>query len=418
MPQPISIEDREGDQIEVNKDGSINTRIKDAVGAGITFDGGTIPVTVVNDSGSGNEVLTSQKNTLFSISNYWGNSEKRNISSTTGSPILTVSGAELIFSVTGASDRIVFDSLELGTPVHGNPYESEISLRLPSVFTGVQSARWGYFDDSEGFYFGYDSTGIYCAFKRNGTEQSKTYQSGWSNDVLNGSGASLLTLSLLDGNNYICQTSCNEYGTINFFIELNNGSNGEERRILVHRINPSSNINIGSHNKPIRVEVLNAGSLLALGGKSFSIYGENKPIKRSVQHSRINVGGLSTTPSVLFVVRRISGKETVPIKFTKMTCISTIDVFIEIFKNSTFSSTGAFSAPGGFSSGEVATEVTSSVTGFSGGIKQKQDLFKQNGDVSELDLNFDRDSFYTFTIKRISGNGGSATINVDWEEMW
>lgn len=418
MSNVVGIEDRDGDQVAVYPNGDIGVRIKDAIGAGIVYDSGSIPVKVVNDSGSGNEVLTAQKNTLFSISNYWGSSEKRNISSVTGSPVLTVSGAELIITITGASDRIVYDSLELGTPVHGNPYETEISLRIPSAFTGGQKALWGYYDDSEGFYFGYDATGVFCAFKRNGIEQSKTYQSSWSNDTLNGSGTSLLTLSLSDGNNYICQTSCNEYGTINFFIELNNGTNGEERRILVHRINPSSNINIGSHNKPVRIEILTAGALIALGGRSFSIYGENKPIKRSVQHFRINFGGLSTTPTPLFVIRRVSDKENIPIRFKGITCVSTVEVFVEIFKNAALTATGTFVTPGGYTSGEVATEATNQITGFSGGIKQHGELIIKDDFKKELDFNFDRNSSYVFVVKRLSGNGGSITLSVEWEELW
>lgn len=404
-----------GNALDINPDGSINSVIKDDSGAGVIFQSGKIPVVV--SSSIGNEVTSQQKNTVFSVHNSYGLSDKRNIYFSTGAPVYSVTGSEIKVEITGASDRLIIETNQVGTPVQGLIYEASISIRMPDTFSGSQKTEWGYFDNNEGFYFGKDSGGIYVAMRRNGAEENKVYQSGWSVDKLDGSGASLLTLSTASGASYYIQTNCSEYGTIYFYVELNNGANGQERAILVHRMNPSSPV-INNHNKPVTVTVFASSNTTYIGGRSFSVYGDYKPLKREVQNSRLNFGGLSTSIIPAFIVRRKSGFEDVPIKFSNLTILPDIDVLVEVYKNATFTSTGAFSSPLNFTSSETACEITQLITGFSGGQKQFGFICNKDGLDKPIDINFDRDSHYVVCIRRVAGNGGQASIQLSWEEYW
>ena len=404
-----------GNFLSINPDGSIDSRIKDDLGSGVVFNNGNIPVIV--SSSLGNEILSKDKNTVFSIHNSFGLSDKRNVYSSTGSPIYSVSGSEISISTTGASDQLIIETNQIGTPVHGLLYEANISVRVGTL-TSSQKTEWGYFDNSEGYYFGKDSTGVYCAIRRNGIEESKTYQSGWSVDKLDGTGTSALTLNTASGANYYIQTTCSEYGTISFYIELNNGNNGSERSILVHRINPVSSPVLTNHNKPISMLVFGAGNVSYLGGRSFSVYGDYKPLKREVNHTRLAVAGLSTTLTPVFVVRRKSAFEKVPIEFSFVNIQPDIEVIVEVYKNPTLTATGAFTVPLNYTSSETACEVTNLITGISDGQKQFGFLSGNSGFEKDIKINFDRNSYYVVAVKRTSGNGGQATIQLSWEEYW
>lgn len=137
---------------------------------------------------------------------------------------------------------------------------------------GTAEARIGYFDDDNGVFFGRDSTGYFIAVRTNTSGSvvtTKTYQSSWNGDKLDGTGSSGLTVDFTKAQVFLMDLQWLGVGRVRFGVETSQGI------IYVHTFTASNvvtNVYMRTANLPIRWEVSNTGgvganiSLLAICG--------------------------------------------------------------------------------------------------------------------------------------------------------
>ena len=147
-----------------------------------------------------NELVVGERFSRFNLKPTWGLSNLRD--STTlgsGSTIAESSGEFKLSTGTNTAGSALLETKERGQYQAGTMGEAGIAIRIPTDPAGDAFAEWGYWDQTNGFGFGVDFTGIYVFYETGGT-QTKTYQTDWNTDVLDGTGSSGLTLDLADGN--------------------------------------------------------------------------------------------------------------------------------------------------------------------------------------------------------------------------
>ena len=121
----------------------------------------------------------------------------RDAVTTTGGGTVTNDATEYILSNTasGAASAIL-ESVLRGRYEPGFAGEAGIGVRIPTLPTGNQLGRWGLFDSQNGAFFGVNSTEVFVAVRRAGTDLIFP-QSTWNVDRLDGTGPSGATLRFI-----------------------------------------------------------------------------------------------------------------------------------------------------------------------------------------------------------------------------
>lgn len=125
--------------------------------------------------------------------------------------------------------------------------------------SGTTVARLGYYDDSNGVFFGRDSTGYFVCVRTNtsgSVVDTRTYQSSWNIDKLNGSGSSGEVIDFTKTQIFIIDLQWLGVGRVRF------GVQGDSGIIYVHEIlkaNFLSVVYMRTANLPLRYEVFNVG---------------------------------------------------------------------------------------------------------------------------------------------------------------
>lgn len=171
---------------------------------------------------------------------------------------------------------------ERGRYIAGSTGLVGLGIRIPELPTGNQYAEWGYFDERNGFGFGIDSQCTYI-FILDDMDKSKVCQSDWNQDVMDGLGDSGHTLDLSDGNIFQIPFQWYGYGSINFLINTDKGSNTDTK--INHRIHTSNiykSVSVEDPNQPINVKISNDGTAdnfeIYIGGRQFSTLGSDNVI--------------------------------------------------------------------------------------------------------------------------------------------
>ena len=161
-------------------------------------------------------------------------------------------------------------------------------FRIPTDPTGTQYAKWGYSDlTNNGFYFGIDVTGLFVAYLTGGAE-TKIYQNDWNTDVLDGSGASGLTLTPANGVISQIDFTWYGYGDIKFSFLIFNATTLTTKKVIAHTLKITGSASIVDPNQPLKFEVGNGASSttdfsLYIGGHQFSVVdGNSFPQKRYI----------------------------------------------------------------------------------------------------------------------------------------
>ena len=171
--------------------------------------------------------------------------------------------------------------------------QAGIGFRIPIAPISTQYARWGYSDFTNGFYFGYDATGLYVAYVTGGVE-TKVYQSNWNEDKLNGTGVSGLILTPSNGGISQIDFTWYGYGDIKFSFLIFNTNTLKTQKVIAHTIKINSSVSIIDPNQPLKFEVGNGVSSttdfsLYIGGHQFSIIdGNSVPQKRLISELLTN----------------------------------------------------------------------------------------------------------------------------------
>jgi len=382
----------------------------------------TRPIVPISQFG---ELITTERTPIIELNSSYGTSLLRDVIETTNSGSVTSSSGEIKIS-TGATanSKAHFDSAEAGRCTPGYGAEIKVGFRVPTLPTGNQYAQWGGHDVTEnnGIFFGVDATGLYTAINKGGTV-TKTYQSSWNIDQLDGTGPSGITADLSKGNIWrIIYTWCGQivWGKV---ATINN----QQQFVPCHYVVPEGSPSIESPNLYIFTEVLNGGDAVNfdayVGGRQYSIVGRYRPKFRYTSDLRT---GVSTSTSILPIVSfrnktafldrsvRVAGMEVKP---------TTEDVIVELRINCTLTN-ASWQTPTNHTAAETAVESDISATALTNGIVVWSEIFeagKKNDNNTltgeALDIDLPQQQPVTLCVRTLSGTG-TVTANFRVQEEW
>lgn len=395
------------------------------------------------------ELNTAYRTSQMNFKPTWGISQFRYIAASgSGATIGEVNGEFKLSTGPSASVSASLQTLQRGQYQAGAMGQAGIGVRIPVSPIGSQYARWGYYDDNNGFGFGVDSTGNYIFYKYSGS-LNKIYQNGingtgWDgDDKLNGSGSSELTLNLADGIISHIDFSWYGYGDIDYVYFPYNPESGDTVRIPIHHLKIFGSASIVDPNQPLTFEVNNGSQTsssfsLFIGGHQFSIIdGGTIPQKRQVSQLITDyTTATNTNWQPLIALRK---------KFTHGPSNRTNSVRINVKKAEVsangeletritykgITTTGSFVTLTGWTSSETAAEVKTTqnyiLTASPEGFPTMYGYVDQSGggtniakSTTDVDLPIGYGDEVIFWIRRLTASGAIIVKNahLDWEEEW
>lgn len=375
-----------------------------------------------------NSFDVSERTPIIELKSNYGVSALRDITSVSNSGAITNDSTEYNLS-TGITTGSVatLRSAERGRYTPGAQGQAGIGVRLDETLTGTSEAKWGYFDDDNGFGFGVDASGTYVFIRRSGTD-TKVHQADWNADTLDGNGDSGLTLDLAEGNIFQINFSWYGYGTIEFTV-LMSDSNNLQSPVTIHRFSPSQQTSVADPNQPITATITNGNTTddldLFVGGRQFSIYNNFDPNRRINSQFRLSQSSIGTTfvPAISF--RRKSAFETVSVKIAGYDIITDGALLVQLRVNAELTN-ASYTSPTNTSASETACEIDTSATAVSGGHLVYESLIsvsgggafaRGSGSASELYLDIPAVQPVTLCIRTISGSATASSI-LRWREEW
>lgn len=364
-----------------------------------------------------NELKVVERTPVIELKSVYGVSALRDITTLAGSAAITNTAGEYRLALTAdAADSAILDSAERGRYQPGYSANAGIGIRIPVNPVGAQDAKWGYFDDSNGFGFGVDATGLYV-FTRRATTDTKVYQSAWNTDKVNGTSASGVRLDLSDGDIFQIDFTWYGYGVIEFTV-VSTAITGQ-RPIVVHRSFPDGQTSVADPNLPIRAYADNGSTATAfdlyVAGRQFSIRGKFDPNRRTISQYRLALGSVGTTFLPLVTFRRKSAFASVAAKVSGFDILTTEDLVLQIRVNATLTN-ASYVTPTDHTATETAMEADISATGVSGGQVLWEGLVDAAGagatangaQTREFDLEIPSTQPITLCARTVSG---TATIS-------
>lgn len=390
--------------------------------------GNSLRVSVANESQFG-EVLTTSRTPIIELNAAYGTSILRDSTSVTGSGAVTAGTGVIDLSTgTTASSTAFLSSAEIGRYIPGFSAEGGIGVIYPSSPTGNQSIDWGLLspDVNDGFYFGEDSTGIYTSVLKGGVE-TKTYQSNWNIDKLDGTGRTGYNLDNSTGTIYQVQFTYYGFGQILYgVIGIDPRRPTIQRFIPCHFVDPNG-LSINSPNLRVFARVNNGGDAsdvsVAVGGRQYSIVGDYTA-KYRFTGQPFNKTGITTTRTNLCSFRRKSGFSNRSIKIQGAgLVVSTNNIYWEIVIGATLGGTPSYGTPTNHLASETALEVDTAGTTVTGGHTLWSDV-GASGQGSfgssigrELDLDIPNGSLITLCASSVTGTAdilGALRMKEEW----
>lgn len=239
------------------------------------------------------EQLTAERSPLFTLTSVTPLSPIRNI--LTGTP--THSGTEYLIEADEA-----IETTDIGRYVPGFGAEAGIGVRVGTDPTGDQVMRWGYYDDEDGFFFEYDTSGLYAVTRRDSTD-TRVAQADWNVDPMDGSTPGGFVIELDRGNIFQIPFTWYGYGQVNFAVAQTTFTAAQDV-VVGHRFRPDSNTSIRNPNLPIKAEVTGSGDgQLYVSGRQFAIVGRYIPQQRT-NGLRRTLSSIGTSWTPIIAVRR------------------------------------------------------------------------------------------------------------------
>ena len=370
-----------------------------------------------------NELRVAQKTPIVELTSVYGVSDLRDVVFTTGGGTVTNTSTEYQVSTTASgADAAALESALRGRYEPGFAGEAGIGIRIPNAPTGNQVARFGMFDSQNGAFFSTNSTDIFVAIRRGGSD-TVTNQSAWNVDPLDGSGPSGATLDLSKGNIYQVVFTWYGYGVIEFRVVLPNSATGAQEVVTVHRSSPFGQTSIIDPNQPLRAEVDNGGTAavfnLFVGGRQYNIIGKYKPTIRVTSERRtVNNVGTTLIPVISFTRKAVfpagsARTNSVSVGLEKISIISSTDLSFQILLGGTID--GAYAnyptATTIIPDSETALLVNTTCTAITGGevIFQGLTSGRANNNIvlasqSLLDFELPIGESVTLAVVRIAGD--------------
>lgn len=372
------------------------------------------------------EVRTAEKTTIFDVKSMFGRSVLRDsyITSNTASISNIVGASEYTIQATGANDYAAIQTLERGKYIAGIMAEVGMGVRIPQIMTSNQFVKFGLFDNSNGLYFVYNSTGIGVARLRNGVE-TITINSNLNLDKLDGTGPSQIVYDASKGYIYNIRFSWYGYGIIEYGISTQSIA-GNQRELLLHREMVANQTSINSPNLPIRLVVANngtAGSNLAyMSGRQYSLMGKYEPIFRpgGTYVSNISINSTSVFTPVMSV-RRKTAYAGVPIRIRSADIVTSTQQLIQVRVGGTL--TGAVwgnvqdqdPKETGIEVDTTATVITGGYVLWVGYMDPNRNTLRAIDNIDEFNL---QEQLPVTICARTTGNAGTVSVAFRWVEEW
>jgi len=240
-----------------------------------------------------NELHTSQKHIILDIKSTYGINQLTDETGVNfGATIIENSGRLDLQTANQTGSNFYVSSLVRGVFQYGANGEAGISIKVIDPPTGLQYARWGYFDGENGAGFGLDVSGLFV-FRLDNLEYSKVYRNNWNSNVLSGAGNVYSFNETQNSYNYSVNLDCDN---LEYSINPINTINNRREKVLCHFWENSNALIDG--NQPLRAEVFNGESVgqfkISIGDRYYGIIGgeavvQRKPFVDSITDHTISV---------------------------------------------------------------------------------------------------------------------------------
>ena len=244
-----------------------------------------------------------------------------------------------------ANGSAILETAEYGKFQPGFASEASVGIRID--FTNPlypnQELKWGYCDSKGGFGFGVDSIGKFVYYGREDTAWVKTYQSDWSVDKMDGTGASGITLDLTKPHVYITQFFWYGLLTIEYIVMAIDPVTKDFRKYTIHRHVPSETAMLIDPNYPVSAKVLNKNASqptpkILMSFREYSILGDFIPNERYTSALRQTVAINSTTWTPISSWRKKTDYESIAVAPVGYDLLANTDVRVIVLINMTLTS--------------------------------------------------------------------------------
>lgn len=315
------------------------------------------------------ELITAEKTTLIELKSIYGFSELRDSKTEVGSGTVTNDFREYKCKVNGINSTARLESRDRGRYISGKSAEYGIGVRTNTdTITGDGEIIWGGLNDTNGMYFGKDSTGLFVGILDEEVE-TKIYQDDWNMDKLDGTGISGEVLDLTKANIYNIEFTWYGYGIITFKVQLKTVKG--MKLVEVHNYIVDNKTSIQNPNLPITAQVKQSTGTedieLYVGGRQFSVLGSYTPSFRTLSEYFLNksIPTLSTNPTPILSFKHKKELCAVDGKLSGVNISTNNQIIFEVYLADEDALTGAdFGTPTRNKTTETAFEVDSSATAF------------------------------------------------------
>lgn len=304
---------------------------------------------------------------IISLKSNYGLSELRDFTTVTGSGAVSNTIGDGTYSVsTGAtaSSTASLSSVERGRYSAGTVAISGSGVRIPTLPTGEQVARWGYFDADDGFGFGIDADGMFL-FRRKGGVDTVVRREDWD-DPLDGTGFS--GKSIEPTKLHVYRIPFRWYGSGPAWFEVS--TSDEMDLITCHTFSDNDGVIINDPNLPITVETENgataADMTAEVAGRQFSIMGRYDPNRRVTSEYRL-ARSVGTTFVPLISFDQKTDYASVSVKLSGLDLVVTGAAIIWQLRVGSTLTGATFGAPSDTPATETALEFDKVATAISGG---------------------------------------------------
>ena len=242
------------------------------------------------------------------------------------------------------TDKANMRSIE-NIPYYGHcTNEACLGIRIPQTLTNNQYIQFGIYNDSNGFYFKYTSSGIGIGYRVNGTDSNFT-QSNLNIDTLNSNGLSSIVYQPSKSQMYGIRISGIGSKIIDYGI-YSKSKYGDQRFALMHRIHTNdlgNSIQSLNTSLPFSTEICNNGTSgsnnVFLSDRTYGIFGDYNDKYTDMRQSSVYVSGIVVNSSDTFVpiasIRKKGYFETMNVYLSSIDTIASTPQIIQISSGST-----------------------------------------------------------------------------------
>jgi hypothetical protein len=375
------------------------------------------------------DLVSIERKTVIDLSSTFGTSQLRDETSSTGSGSISqnpdTSTGEIVLSTgTTPDSSIQLRSAEYGRYTPGYSAQQGVGIRIPALPTEGE-ARWGYFNGTDGFYWGYDGSAqeLFVGRRKAGSEAQRIYRSNWNRNAID----TVLDSSWSPNEGSIFQIdfSWYGYGIILFTIvdqtanDLRNTSPRQES-VVVHALVVDNETSTADPNQPITVEAENGANGedfdVRVGGRQFSVFGQGSSESRITAQNRSGIAVDDTAWTYIMGWRRKDGEANSNLNVRSIQTLQTGDTKYALVVNPNVSAENyggielvnpdetllEVSTTGSFDGIGTGTKVFESLASGGGGKKTA------GGDLDEIDISIGQN---TNIILLARGVDASSTVD-------